>query len=152
MIKLLRIDDRLIHGQVAMAWTKAKGVDHIIVVDDESEKDKMKKMILSLAKPSSTDLDIVSVENFKNVYDKNKDRNLMIVAGSTKTALAILNTISSDAYEINLGGIRHKEGRHKITEHVFLSDEEKDDLAKINDLGIDIVMQATPNGTKSVYK
>lgn len=74
MIKLLRIDDRLIHGQVAMAWTKSVSADYIIVVDDASANDKMKQMILSLAKPVSTGLDIITSADFLSTFEKGKSK------------------------------------------------------------------------------
>lgn len=43
MIKLVRIDHRLLHGQVVFSWTKSLGISRIIVVDDETANDEMKK-------------------------------------------------------------------------------------------------------------
>ncbi|WP_282929912.1 PTS sugar transporter subunit IIB [Anaerococcus sp. Marseille-Q7828] len=151
MIKLFRIDDRLIHGQVAMAWTKFMDVNQIIVVDDESANDKMKSMILNLAKPSSTDLDIVSTSEFIDIYNKYKSKNIMVVIGSIEQAVKILPNLKSEIPYLNIGGIRHKEGRSKITDSVFLSDHEKSMLNEFKDLNIKIVLQATPNGSKTTY-
>lgn len=151
MINLFRIDDRLIHGQVAMAWTKFMGIDHIIVVDDESANDKMKSMILNLAKPSSTELKIVSTSEFIDVYNKYKSKNIMIVVGSIEQSTKIIPYLKNEINYVNIGGVRYKEGRTKITDSVFLSEDEKSMLNQIKELNIKIILQATPNGSKTIY-
>lgn len=152
MIKLLRIDDRLIHGQVAMAWTKSVGADHIIVVDDESANDKMKKMILTLAKPAATDLSIVSVRDFLEIYEKSKEKKLMIITGSPKNAKKIVNAIGKETIEsINLGGLRYSDGKKKVNEFISLSLEDEQVLDELKEEGIPLVMQATPTTKEKLY-
>ena len=51
MIKMVRIDERLIHGQVAMIWTKQLGVDRIIVVNDKAANDPIMTSTLKMAAP-----------------------------------------------------------------------------------------------------
>ena len=50
-IRLARIDDRLIHGQVATVWSKQTGVERIIVISDEDAQDKLRKFLLKEAAP-----------------------------------------------------------------------------------------------------
>ena len=49
MIKLFRIDHRLLHGQVAFSWTKSIGADCILVADDEATTNSLKMTTLRLA-------------------------------------------------------------------------------------------------------
>lgn len=63
MIKLTRIDYRLIHGQVAMAWTQSIGADCLLVASDTVVHDEMRKATLKLAKPSGCKLVIKSVSD-----------------------------------------------------------------------------------------
>lgn len=51
-ISLIRVDDRLIHGQVVMGWTQALGIQQILVADDETAADQGQKMLLLLAVPA----------------------------------------------------------------------------------------------------
>ena len=51
MIKLLRVDDRLIHGQVAVSWTSYLGADTIVVANDKAITDKLMQMAFNMAKP-----------------------------------------------------------------------------------------------------
>ncbi|MDT2757168.1 PTS sugar transporter subunit IIB [Enterococcus asini] len=151
MIKLLRIDDRLIHGQVAMAWTKSIAADHIIVVDDPSASDKMKMMILTLAKPASTGLDIVSLSDFKSVYEANKQKNVMIVTSSPRNAFEIVSVIGEPLSTINLGGLRYNDSKEKINEYIALTPEDKDYLQKLKENNYQLIMQATPNGKSKEF-
>lgn len=152
MIKLLRIDDRLIHGQVAMAWTKFVSANHIIVVDDASAQDKMKKMILTLAKPAGIDLDIVTVAAFPKVFEKNQDKQLMIVTGSPKDAQEIVSAIfNDDVKQINLGGLRYAPTKEKVNEYIALTSQDKIILKQLKDAGIKVLMQATPTGKVKEY-
>ena len=51
MIKKLRVDYRLVHGQVAISWSRALGVDCILVANDEVAKDEMRQSMLRISKP-----------------------------------------------------------------------------------------------------
>lgn len=62
MIKLTRVDYRLIHGQVAMSWTHALDVDCILCASDAVAKDDMRKAALRLARPSGVKLVIKDVD------------------------------------------------------------------------------------------
>lgn len=152
MIKLFRIDDRLIHGQVAFAWTRATGTDHIIVVDDNAYNDQMQKSILRLGKPANTKLTIVPVSKFKKAYSKYKNSNLMIITSSIGYAKEVIKQVpSAEITEINLGGVRPGEGRKRIGNAVYLSAKELSDLNEIVDTGFDVIIQETPTSNKIKY-
>ena len=56
MVKLLRIDDRLIHGQVAYGWTQALGVSVILIVNDDVAHNEMRKVAYNVGKPAGCKL------------------------------------------------------------------------------------------------
>ena len=62
MIKLVRLDYRLLHGQVVFAWTGHTSAQRIIVVDDDAATDSLKKSALSLSKPAGVRLNIFTLE------------------------------------------------------------------------------------------
>lgn len=78
-IALVRIDERLIHGQVMSAWIQYANSHHIIIVDDATAKDPFLKMILSAAVPGNLKVDITTVEDAKNVLEKADDRVVILV-------------------------------------------------------------------------
>lgn len=63
MIKLFRIDHRLLHGQVAFSWTKSIGADCILVADDEATTNSLKMTTLRLAKPQGVKLVVKSIDD-----------------------------------------------------------------------------------------
>lgn len=63
MIKLVRIDHRLLHGQVVFSWTKSLSISRIIIIDDFSATDELKKISLNLSKPSGVKLNIFTVKD-----------------------------------------------------------------------------------------
>ena len=59
MIKLVRVDHRLLHGQVIFSWTKQMSVNYIIVADDKVPNDPISVMALNTAKPVDCELSII---------------------------------------------------------------------------------------------
>ncbi len=90
MIKLFRIDHRLLHGQVGFSWVRSIGADCILIADDDSATDSLKLATLRLAKPQGIKLVVKTVEDSikaitSGVTDKYK---LLIVTGSVATPSA----------------------------------------------------------------
>ena len=79
MIKLVRVDHRLLHGQVIFSWTKQLSANYIIVADDKVPNDPISMMALSIAKPADCELSIIPFSKVKEVVEKNADKNIMII-------------------------------------------------------------------------
>ena len=62
-IKIVRIDDRLIHGQIVQGWLKTVDVDKILIISDEVAGDEMQQILLSMAVPSSVKLVIKNIKD-----------------------------------------------------------------------------------------
>ena len=62
MIKAVRVDHRLVHGQVAFTWTHYLAISRIIVIDDKAANDEFQKMALNISKPAGVKLNIFTVE------------------------------------------------------------------------------------------
>lgn len=63
MIKLLRIDHRLIHGQVAFSWTQELGADCILLANDDCVTNQIRRTAISLAKPTNVKLVVKGIED-----------------------------------------------------------------------------------------
>ena len=121
MITLLRVDHRLLHGQVAFSWTQYVGADCILIANDSVPGDELRKTTIKLAKPPSVKLVIKnindSIEAIKSgVTDK---YNLFIVVESVNDAWRIASAID-EIKSINLGGIKAKEGSKNISKAINL--------------------------------
>lgn len=88
MIKLIRIDDRLLHGQVAYTWVPTLGVDCVVVANDKVARDEFQKLTLGLAKPPGTKLFIHTIPEcllFLN-DEKNKPLKILVLINSVRDA------------------------------------------------------------------
>lgn len=107
MIKLLRVDHRLLHGQVAFSWTQGLGADCILIANDDVPKNDIRKTTIKLAKPAGVKLVIKTIEDAiaalkSGVTEKYK---LFIVVESVEDAYR-LATAYPEIKEINLGGMK----------------------------------------------
>lgn len=110
MLAALRVDDNLLHGQIAFSWVKSLRLHEILIADDIVAKDEFTKMTLGLSKPAGVKLKIASlkdsISSIKNDDDANW--NMMVIVNSLKNAKAISDEIS-DLKSINIGLLRSYE-------------------------------------------
>jgi fructoselysine and glucoselysine-specific PTS system IIB component len=132
MIKLTRIDDRLLHGQVAFTWLPALGADCILIANDKVAKDEFMKMTIGLAKPAGTKLLIKSLADAATFLNDEKSKNLkvLLLINSVKDALAMAEAVA-EIKSINFGGLRTKEGAKLISKAIAVND---DDIVIIKEL------------------
>lgn len=151
MIKFLRVDHRLLHGQVAFSWTQYVGADCILIANDSVPNDELRKTTIKLAKPPSVKLVIKniddSIESIKSgVTDKYK---LFIVVESVTDAWRIVNAVEG-INSINLGGIKAKEGSQNISKAINLLPEEIVQLQQLIDSGVEVEIRQVPNDRKQL--
>lgn len=145
MIKLVRIDHRLLHGQVVFSWTKSLGIGRIIIVDDSAATDELKKMSLSLSKPTGVKLNIFTVKDALAKVQKIEqlNENIMFVFGGTKSTLEFCKGYPK-VKEINYGGIANKANSKQYSNAIFLTEEELSDSRELKEMGIRLYMQQIP--------
>ena len=146
MIRHYRIDERLIHGQVATVWINTLGCNRIIVANDEAPKSEMLISMLKMACPPGVKLSLLSVEkavlNIKDgKYDGDKVFLITKNVADCKRALDFGLEINS----VNVGNASHKEGYRKIKNSVSLSDGEISIIRNIIASGIKVTAQMLPS-------
>lgn len=145
MIKALRIDHRLVHGQVAFTWTHFLAATRIIVIDAKAAADEFQKMALNMAKPAGCKLNVFSVAKALERAEKidSLTDSVFIIFGSTKDAAGYI-TGHPVFKELNLGGVAKKEGSRNYADVVYLTPEEEDDIRAIMATGCKVFMQQLP--------
>ena len=140
-----RVDERMIHGQVAMVWTNVVGANRILVANDEVVRDDMRIEGLKLAKPAGIKLSICSVnraiENLKN--NKYGEDHVFVITRNIQDMGKIAEAVGMK--EFNVGNISAHDNSHAVKKSVNLNDQ---DIATIKDLinkGIKITAQMIPN-------
>jgi len=150
MILLARIDDRLIHGQVTVGWSRFLNIEKIVVISDEYAEDEMQRQFLAFAVPESTEFDLCSVADAaKNLSDNNytKKRTLLLSASPQEYRALVLEH-KVDLKEINVGGQRYEDGKHVVCEGVRLTDKALEDLKALSDAGVKIEVRLIPSNEK----
>lgn len=144
-IVLTRVDGRLIHGQVALAWTRNVGAEKIIVIDDDVVNDEMQRMLLELAAPSGVTVEIYDIAKgsqvIKNVEaDKKKT---MLIIKKPDTVLELIERGISIA-SINIGGMYYEEGKKQVDKALFVDERDIQIFKEIQEKGIELFYQVAP--------
>lgn len=149
MINMVRIDERLIHGQVAMIWSKQLGVDRIIVVNEKAATDPILSSTLKMAAPDSVKVIILNEEKAKVLLKDPRinDLNILVIVNSPKDALFVVE--NADIKKVNIGNYgkasKNGEERSKLNDNVFLGEQDKDYLREIIKLGVTTEYQLVPD-------
>jgi PTS system mannose-specific IIB component len=144
-VELVRIDDRLIHGQVASTWINDYNIEQVLIINDLMVNDEIQKSIMNMTAPSHIKVMFFGIEQFNGILVKTeiKRRTMLLFT----TPVDVLNCIMRGNLHItklNVGNIRFKEGRKKIAFSVSLAGEEADAFKKMIAMGIDVYYQMVP--------
>ncbi|MBQ1530757.1 MAG: PTS sugar transporter subunit IIB [Solobacterium sp.] len=149
MIQLLRVDDRLIHGQVAVYWVKAVNASTIVVASDKYAENSVLKMSLNVGKPAGVKMPVLTIEKAIEYLNdpKNDKKKIFVVTGSCADALALCKGVNG-IEAVDIGGIRHAEGRVSVSSQVHLLQEDMDAIESMAELGKDVYVQEVPSKSK----
>ena len=141
-----RVDERLIHGQVAMVWTNTVGATRIVVVNDEAVKDELIIAGLKMAKPAGVKLSILSVKRAgeKFAAGEYKDDKVFLITKNVADMAALIRT-GLPLAGFNVGNVAKREGSRPIKKSVSLTDQEIADIRDLTEQGIRITAQMLPN-------
>lgn len=126
-IALVRVDDRLIHGQVVLGWVRMVGATRIVVADDDVAKDEMQKTLMRFAAPPGVETSIVPVDEAGEAlaHDGFPDDTVMVLVRGPRE-LARLMAAGVPLTKVNVGNVRAAPGRERLTKEVAA---DPDDLA-----------------------
>lgn len=146
MIKHVRIDERLIHGQVASVWVNFLGCNRILVANDAAPKSEMQIAALKLACPAGIKLSILSVDKAAaNILaGKYDDDVVFLITRNVPDCMRLLEA-GVPLPSVNVGNLAHQEGLKKIKNSVSLSDEDIETLRKMMSTGLKVTAQMVPN-------
>lgn len=105
MIKAIRVDDNLLHGQIAFSWVINLQIHMILIADDKVCNDQFSKMTLGLSKPPLVNLTIVSVDEAIEIIKLNDKMNIMIIVKTLENAEKIINSVDT-IKSCNIGLLR----------------------------------------------
>ncbi len=152
MIKLLRLDERMIHGQVAIKWSRHLTVDRIVVANDGAAANPIIQKSLMMAAPTTCKVAIKSVEDSIKLLNDPRAAGLkiLLIASSPEDVLKLVQNVP-DIPKINIGNYGrvaskvNGEDRKAYAANLYAYPDEVETLKKILDCGIETIYQTTPD-------
>lgn len=145
----VRVDDRLIHGQVVTQWVNVFKAQHIVVIDNNVAKDKMQKSVLKFAAPPDIKVSIFSVDKAVEAWEENQfgTKNVFVLFRDVKQ-IAELQEKGVSFEEITIGQMAIINDRKQIYKQVGLSESEAQTLMDIEKTGVKLYFQMQPTDKK----
>lgn len=141
----LRVDDRLIHGQVVTAWIKELNVKQILVIDDIAANNTIIAKALSMATPKNVKLTIMNVADAAAALGEFPEADLLIIVKSVITARRVIDNNIDLKWTVNVGNIGMDAGRKKYAQTVHLDEENYQAVSLLKEQdNVDIFMQTVP--------
>lgn len=143
----VRVDDRLVHGQVVVGWSRTVGATHILVADDEAARDNTQKTLMRLAAPPGVKVTILPVAEAAAALVNNKfgrDNVMVLVRGPQPLLDLAKNGVKLT--RVNVGNVRAAPGRERLTKEVAANQEELAAWQELDRLGITLEAVWLPGG------
>ncbi|KIO60565.1 PTS system mannose/fructose/N-acetylgalactosamine-transporter subunit IIB [Caldibacillus thermoamylovorans] len=141
----VRIDERLIHGQVATMWTNTLKASRIMIVDDQVVKNDMEKMALKLAVPSGIKLSILTASGaIKNISANKYVGQRVFLIVKSPSVLRTLVEGGINLTQITVGNMSSKTNSKQVRKSVSVTDQDIKDFKYLRSKNINIIAQMIP--------
>lgn len=140
-----RIDDRLIHGQVTVAWTKVVPTNHIILANDKVASDAIQQSLLKLSAPPHIRLSMATIDKAINYINRgipDEEKIFLLVKSAPDALKFILSDIKIPS--INVGNMGYKKDSVALTKRLYADSEELKALKELLDLDVRLYAQVMP--------
>ncbi|WP_375141960.1 PTS mannose transporter subunit IIAB [Arsenophonus apicola] len=148
-IALARIDDRLIHGQVATRWTKETKVKRIIVVSDEVAKDHVRSTLLKQVAPPGVTAHVIDIAKCIRVYNNPKyagERVMLLFTNPTDVLRIVEGGV--DIKSVNIGGMAYRDGKTQVNNAISIDNEDIKAFNQLSKRGIELEARKVSSDNK----
>lgn len=146
MIVLTRVDDRLLHGQVAFSWLSAVMAKTIVIANDQYAQNPMLKMSLSIGKPPGVELLVLTKQQAIVELQKQSDKKVMLILQNIADMAEVAAALHLP--EVCIGGVREGTGKRLVYNSVYLNDEEIQMIETLMANGTHVYIQDVPISKK----
>lgn len=148
---LIRVDDRLIHGQVILGWARAMKPGRIVVANDRIATSTWERKFYTSSVPSNIkvsflDLDETARQLLNNLF---KNELVMILFESVKDVYSVVAKGVSMT-DVNIGGLHYRQGAEELLPYVFLTGEDRTYLRELVKLSVRLTAQDIPGNSPRV--
>lgn len=148
MISLVRVDNRLIHGQVVSTWIPHLRADRVVVADDEAAASPLMRAAMSMALPSNVASSIVRMDDVDWAGLSSGPERVLVLVRDVAQAVAAVRA-GARVKDLNLGNVHFAEGRKPVSPSVFLSKEELALLEELAGGGVEVEARAVPTDRRA---
>lgn len=147
-IVLLRVDDRLIHGQVTMGWGPVLHPDRIVVVNDRIAESEWEKELYLAAVPEGVEASILSMaEGIEHLRHQHNGKRLLVLVASPKDVVRLVKG-GVDIREVNIGGMHFCEGKRQILHFVCVDSTDIESLRTLDRMGVEFDCRDVPTSRR----
>ena len=144
-ILLTRIDNRLVHGQVGVTWTKTLGANLIVVADDTVANEPMQQTLMGVtAKSSGAGIRFFTIEKTAAIIGNAAPEQKIFIVCRTPKQVRLLVEKGVNLKDVNVGNMHYSEGKRSLTKKVYVNDEDMDDLKFLASQGVNVYVQDVP--------
>jgi PTS system mannose-specific IIB component/fructoselysine and glucoselysine-specific PTS system IIB component len=145
-LALVRLDDRLIHGQVVVGWGQPLNAAFIVLVDDEVRGSEWEQDLYRMGVPATMEVVFASIsEAERRLPEWEADaRPGILLTGDIDTMAAVVAAAAGRIRRVNVGGVHHRAGRTERLRYVYLTEEEAAKLRRLASNGIEVAAQDVP--------
>lgn len=131
-IKMVRIDERLIHGQ-GQLWIKNLGVNLVVVANDDAAENEIQQTLMSSIVPKEIGTRFWTVERTaKVIWKAAPHQTIFVIVASPEDAKRLCD-LGFPMDELNVGNIHSGEGKEKVSQFIYLGAEDKEALRTLED-------------------
>lgn len=143
-IVLTRIDNRLIHGQVATQWSGSIGANLLLVANDEVSTNKMRQNLMNMAAPSYAQTRYFSLQKTADIIHKASDKQkIFIICESPQDVLTLVEK-GVPITKVNIGNMHMATGKRQVATSVAVDDADVEAFKKLQELGIELEIRRVP--------
>ncbi|HBG45484.1 MAG TPA: PTS mannose/fructose/sorbose transporter subunit IIB [Deltaproteobacteria bacterium] len=150
MLKLVRVDDRLLHGQIICSWVPFIGAEALVVASDEAAGDRLVAEIIAACGNKELRVHVLTLKDAVSFVNKGSSESIMLVVGELTDAMRLYEE-GMRFSALNLGNVHHDDGR-KITPSIIVNAEDEEIMARFEDLGVAIEIRDVPRSAPVAYR
>lgn len=152
-IVLTRIDNRLVHGQVATQWCGSIGANLILVANDKVAGDKLRQGLMDMAAPSYAAMRYWTLEKTISTIHKASDKQMIFIVCETPQDVLTLVEGGVPIKKVNIGNMHMAEGKRQVAGSVAVDDSDVAAFAKLRELGVELEIRRVPSeGAENIEK
>jgi mannose/fructose/sorbose-specific phosphotransferase system IIB component len=146
-IQLIRIDDRLIHGQVVVGWVKALSIERLVVVNEEIAQNNMRRTLMEMAVPAGLKVNFYTVEQAVEASkDSSPERALMLFANPMD--LEAFAEKGGTVNTVNVGGMHYCDGKTQMSKTICVNSDDMKAFRALRKRGVEMESRAVPGDPK----